>query len=59
MWRNTDVDAFISWMRTHNDSLKAEQHAGFYGLVDLYMSGSIAAVLEPRLERVHRRHLPA
>src|SRR5438046_537615 len=46
MWRNTDVDAFIGWMRAHNDDLKAERRAGFYGL-DIYnMSGSIAAVLE-------------
>ena len=46
MWRNTDVDAFIEWMRAHNDKLQAERRAGFYGL-DLYnMSGSIAAVLE-------------
>jgi erythromycin esterase-like protein len=46
MWRNTDVDAFISWMRTHNDTVEAEVRAGFYGL-DLYnMNGSIAAVLQ-------------
>jgi protein-L-isoaspartate(D-aspartate) O-methyltransferase len=46
MWRNTDIDEFIGWMRTHNDKLEAQRRAGFYGL-DLYnMSGSIAAVLE-------------
>jgi protein-L-isoaspartate(D-aspartate) O-methyltransferase len=46
MWRNTDVDGFLAWMREHNDNLKPERRAGFYGL-DLYnMSGSIAAVLE-------------
>ena len=46
MWRNTEVDAFIGWMRAHNEDLKAERRAGFYGL-DIYnMSGSIAAVLE-------------
>jgi protein-L-isoaspartate(D-aspartate) O-methyltransferase len=47
MWRNTDVAAFIAWMRAHNDKVKiAERRAGFYGL-DLYnMSGSITAVLE-------------
>jgi protein-L-isoaspartate(D-aspartate) O-methyltransferase len=46
MWRNTDVDAFIGWMRTHNDEIQSERHAGFYGL-DIYnMSGSISAVLE-------------
>src|SRR5207247_696337 len=51
MWRNTDVDAFLGWMRTHNDNLPPERRAGFHGL-DLYnMSGSIAAVLE-YLDRV-------
>jgi erythromycin esterase-like protein len=46
MWRNTDVDAFIGWMRAHNDKIKAERRAGFYGL-DIYnMSGSISAVLD-------------
>jgi erythromycin esterase-like protein len=46
MWRNTDVDAFIDWMRTHNDKIRSERRAGFYGL-DIYnMSGSISAVLE-------------
>jgi protein-L-isoaspartate(D-aspartate) O-methyltransferase len=46
MWRNTDVDAFLDWMRAHNDKLPAARRAGFYGL-DLYnMRGSIAAVLE-------------
>src|SRR5437588_1869061 len=46
MWRNTDVDAFIDWLRAHNDKIPAERRAGFYGL-DIYnMSGSIAAVLE-------------
>jgi protein-L-isoaspartate(D-aspartate) O-methyltransferase len=46
MWRNTDVDAFLGWMRTCNENLKPERRAGFYGL-DLYnMRGSIAAVLQ-------------
>ena len=46
MWRNTDVDAFVAWMRAHNGVVEAERRAGFYGL-DLYnMSGSIAAVLD-------------
>ncbi|MEN3379296.1 MAG: hypothetical protein V7604_4651 [Hyphomicrobiales bacterium] len=51
MWRNSDVDAFTGWMRTHNENLAAKRCAGFYGL-DIYnMSGSIAAVLE-YLEKV-------
>jgi erythromycin esterase-like protein len=46
MWRNTDVDAFVDWLRTYNERIESERRAGFYGL-DLYsMSGSIAAVLE-------------
>ncbi|MDF2810656.1 MAG: protein-L-isoaspartate O-methyltransferase [Microvirga sp.] len=45
MWRNTDVDAFIGWLRAHNDPIEPERRAGFYGL-DIYnMSASIAAVL--------------
>ncbi|WP_093235009.1 protein-L-isoaspartate(D-aspartate) O-methyltransferase [Sinorhizobium sp. NFACC03] len=46
MWRNTDVAAFIDWLRGYN-SARADPDSmiGFYGL-DLYnMSGSIAAVL--------------
>jgi protein-L-isoaspartate(D-aspartate) O-methyltransferase len=51
MWRNTDVEAFVGWLRTHNEGLESERRAGFYGL-DLYnMNGSIAAVLE-YLDRV-------
>src|SRR6266705_288280 len=42
MWRNADVEVFLGWMRTHNDKLKPERRAGFFGL-DLYnMSGSIS-----------------
>jgi protein-L-isoaspartate(D-aspartate) O-methyltransferase len=46
MWRNTDVAAFIDWMREYNTRmLQLKDRAGFYGL-DLYnMRGSIAAVL--------------
>ncbi|MDX8524267.1 protein-L-isoaspartate(D-aspartate) O-methyltransferase [Mesorhizobium sp. MSK_1335] len=46
MWRNTDVEAFVGWMRDHNASLDdANRRAGFYGL-DIYnMSASITAVL--------------
>ncbi len=52
MWRNTDVQALIGWMRAHNEGVEEmEQRAGFYGL-DIYnMSGSIGAVLE-YLDRV-------
>jgi erythromycin esterase-like protein len=45
MWRNTDVTAFIGWLRDHNEGQEESRRAGFYGL-DIYnMSGSIEAVL--------------
>ncbi|RWN33669.1 protein-L-isoaspartate(D-aspartate) O-methyltransferase [Mesorhizobium sp.] len=52
MWRNTDVAAFVDWMRQHNERIRISSRlAGFYGL-DIYnMSGSIAAVLQ-YLDRV-------
>ncbi|MBW9117707.1 protein-L-isoaspartate(D-aspartate) O-methyltransferase [Rhizobium cauense] len=46
MWRNTDVFAFLAWLREHNATASANEQAGFYGL-DIYnMRGSIAAVLD-------------
>ncbi len=52
MWRNTDMQALIHWMREHNGEIAdTEARAGFYGL-DIYnMSGSIGAVLD-YLDRV-------
>jgi protein-L-isoaspartate(D-aspartate) O-methyltransferase len=52
MWRNTDVQALITWMREYNqDVAEMDKRAGFYGL-DIYnMTGSISAVLE-YLDRV-------
>lgn len=51
MWRNTDVDAFVAWLREHNAGLAEEKRAGFYGL-DLYnLNGSIQAVIQ-YLDRV-------
>jgi erythromycin esterase-like protein len=35
MWRNTDVAAFVRWLRAHNDGLPDGEKVGFYGL-DLY-----------------------
>ena len=63
MWRNTDVDAFIRWMRERNEGRDYEHMCAFYGL-DLYnMSGSIDAVIDfldkedPELARLaHRRY---
>jgi protein-L-isoaspartate(D-aspartate) O-methyltransferase len=46
MWRNTDVDAFVRWLRRHNAGQASEKRAGFYGL-DLYnLAGAIRAVLD-------------
>ena len=46
MWRNTDMEAFVRWMRGHNAARPMAERAAFYGL-DLYnMRGSMAAVLE-------------
>ena len=51
MWRNTDVDAFIAWLRDYNADRRPEWRAGFYGL-DLYnLNGSIRAVID-YLDRV-------
>ena len=46
MWRNTDVEAFVRWLREHNAARSAQRRVAFYGL-DLYnMRASMAAVLE-------------
>jgi len=43
MWKNRDVQAFVHWLRRHNQ--KASEQCGFYGL-DIYnMRGAIAEVL--------------
>ena len=45
MWRNTDVEAFTSWLKRHNEGRPQDEMAGFYGL-DLYsMAASMEAVL--------------
>lgn len=47
MWRNTDVLAFVDWLRDRNQqTARREDRAGFYGL-DLYsLHASIRAVLD-------------
>jgi len=59
MWRNTDVQAFVEWLRRHNGQAGRRQ-VGFYGL-DLYsMFTSIGEVLDyldkvdPQAARVAR-----
>jgi protein-L-isoaspartate(D-aspartate) O-methyltransferase len=61
MWRNTDVDAFIGWLREHNRGVSEDRRAGFYGL-DIYsLSDSISAVLayldktDPQAARIARQ----
>jgi erythromycin esterase-like protein len=45
MWRNTDVVAFVEWLRAHNDTQPVERRTGFYGM-DLYsLHTSMQAVL--------------
>lgn len=45
MWRNTDVAAFVEWLRAHNEGRAMSRRTGFFGL-DLYsLSDSIGAVL--------------
>ena len=46
MWRNAEVDAFIRWLRGHNEPRAYEDMCGFYGL-DLYnLSSSMRAVID-------------
>ncbi|WP_114950987.1 protein-L-isoaspartate(D-aspartate) O-methyltransferase [Sphingosinicella terrae] len=51
MWRNTDVDAFIRWLREHNAGCPPGAMAGFYGL-DLYNLGSSMRAVIDYLEDV-------
>ncbi|HJV43541.1 erythromycin esterase family protein [Caulobacter sp.] len=45
MWRNTDVEAFTRWLRTHNMRRPVDDRVAFHGL-DLYnMRASMAEVL--------------
>jgi erythromycin esterase-like protein len=51
MWRNTDVAAFLGWLRDWNARATPDRRAGFYGL-DLYnLSDSVRSVLD-YLDRV-------
>ena len=47
MWRNTDVQDFVSWLREHNAGIQDPRaRTGFYGL-DLYaLNASIEAVVD-------------
>ncbi|OTA53317.1 putative erythromycin esterase [Hypoxylon sp. EC38] len=51
MWRNSEVQEFVDWLREHNADLPMNQRTSFNGL-DLYsMGASIRAVIE-YLDRV-------
>lgn len=51
MWRNSDVDAFVAWLRGYNAERTPERRTAFYGL-DLYnLNGAIRAVID-YLDRV-------
>jgi protein-L-isoaspartate(D-aspartate) O-methyltransferase len=61
MWRNVEVDTFVRWLHSFNQSLPHDQRAGFYGL-DLYsLNTSIRAVIDyldevdPEAARIARR----
>src|SRR4051812_47562523 len=46
MWRNEEFDAFVRWMRGHNEARDYPLMCGFCGL-DLYtLSGSMQAVID-------------
>ena len=61
MWRNAEVDAFVRWLRQHNEARSYERMAGFFGL-DLYnLSSSMRAVVDfldkadPEAARIARK----
>ncbi|KAI0108880.1 erythromycin esterase-domain-containing protein [Nemania sp. FL0031] len=61
MWRNTETQAFVDWLREHNARLPMHQRTSFNGL-DLYsMGASMRAVVEyldradPALAKAARR----
>ncbi|MFC7399837.1 erythromycin esterase family protein [Chelatococcus sp. GCM10030263] len=45
MWRNLEVEAFVDWLRQHNEGLSAAQRVEFRGLDVYSLRSSIAAVL--------------
>jgi erythromycin esterase-like protein len=46
MWRNTEFDGFVRWLRRHNQALAPEARVSFHGL-DLYnLNASIRAVVD-------------
>lgn len=50
MWRNTEVQSFVHWLRRHNVSLAPEKRTSFAGL-DLYSLGTSMRQVQDYLSR--------
>lgn len=51
MWRNTEVQEFVDWLRQHNANLPLKERTSFNGL-DLYSMGTSTRAVIEYLERV-------
>ncbi|KAF2136020.1 uncharacterized protein K452DRAFT_238283 [Aplosporella prunicola CBS 121167] len=51
MWRNTEVQSFVDWLRRHNAQLAPESRTSFAGL-DLYSMGTSIHSVQGYLDRV-------
>lgn len=51
MWANREVQAFVEWLRVHNDGRPEAQRAGFYGL-DVYSLWDSMRAVTAYLDRV-------
>lgn len=51
MWRNTEFQDFVNWLRQHNSSLPYEERTGIAGL-DLYSMGASIHAVQDYLQRV-------
>ncbi|KAI1471701.1 putative erythromycin esterase [Daldinia caldariorum] len=51
MWRNTEVQEFVDWLREHNAKLPMSQRTSFNGL-DLYSMGASTRAVVEYLDRV-------
>lgn len=51
MWRNTEVQEFVDWLRQHNAELPLKERTSFNGL-DLYSMGTSTTAVIEYLERV-------
>jgi erythromycin esterase-like protein len=46
MWRNTEVDDFVGWLRLHDSTLEYDEQAGFFGQDVRCLNSSIHAVVQ-------------